>query len=500
MQALYVGIDIGTSNTKVIAITSEGEVRHATSRGYPLHTPQDGYVEQDPELVVEAVVGALKELASMTQADEHLVAASFSSAMHSVLLLDADNKPLTHVITWADTRSRETAHAMKGTPQAYEIYRRTGTPIHPMTPLCKLAWLEEHEPERIGNARRIVSIKEYIFFRLFGEFVVDHSIASATGMFDIFTRTWHAPALASAGVEEHKLSTPVSAQYECAALTGRYAEELSAYHSTLFCVGASDGCLANFGLGVMDTAHAALTIGTSGAVRVTCSEPATDPESRLFTYILDDEFYVTGGSINSGGILMQWFKDHMLDGEDTSFMASMEAAGNVPAGSEGLVCLPYLLGERAPHWNSFDKGVYFGVSYRHTKAHFLRAMMEGVSYNLLQIVHAMEEMFGPIQSVLATGGFLQSPVWVQILADVLNKPVLTSSMGDASAVGAAFMAMRANGIQKVPEISGSSTRYDPNPAHREVYLQGLPFFASLYQKLQPDFESPASSRPPSRNP
>ena len=488
MPELYVGIDIGTSNTKVIAINTEGEVRYATSRGYPLHTPTEGYMEQDPELVAKAVVEALQELASLIQSDDHLVAASFSCAMHSVLLLDDHNKPLTHVITWADTRSGGVAHALKGTPEGYAIYRQTGTPIHPMTPLCKLAWLKDHEPVLFGKAHRIVSIKEYIFFKLFGEFVVDHSIASATGMFDIFARKWHAPALAYTGVEERKLSTPVPALFTFGSLQPPYSDLLTAYSSTVFCAGASDGCLANFGLGVMDTSHAALTIGTSGAVRVTCEQPATDPESRLFTYILDDHHYITGGSMNSGGILMQWYRDQLLDGDNSAFDALMEKAGSVPAGSEGLVCLPYVLGERAPHWNSFDKGVYFGVTYQHTQAHFLRALMEGVSYNFLQIVEAMEGMFEPIESVLATGGFLNAPIWVQILADVLNKPILTSSMGDASAVGAAFMAMRAKGVEKLPEVAGSSTRYEPNTAHRDVYQQGLPFFKSLYQKLQPEFE------------
>jgi len=495
MPELYVGIDIGTSNTKVIAVKADGEVQYAASRGYPLHTPQDGYVEQDPELVVEAVVEALKELASMILPQDRFVAASFSSAMHSVLLLDENNVPLSDVITWADTRSREVAHALKETSEGYAIYRKTGTPIHPMTPLCKLAWLHRFEPDLMEKTRRIVSIKAYLFFKLFGEFVVDHSIASATGMFDIFSRKWDDLAVRHAGVSTQELSQPVPALYKLGPLTGQFAKELAAYTSTLFCAGASDGCLANYGLGVMDSSHAALTIGTSGAIRVTCAEPATDPESRLFTYILDDQLYVTGGSMNSGGILMQWFRDHMLDGEDASFMRLMEKAGKVPAGSEGLICLPYLLGERAPHWNSFDKGVFFGVSYQHTQAHFLRAMMEGVAYNFLQIVEAIEELFGPIESVLATGGFLKSPVWVQVLADVLNKPVLTSTVGDASAVGAAFMAMRATGIEKNPSISITSdtnTQYTPNPAHREIYAQGLPFSKSLYQKLQTEFSHTSS--------
>ncbi|MBX2819354.1 MAG: gluconokinase [Rhodothermaceae bacterium] len=495
MSELYVGIDIGTSNTKVIAVNSQGEVQYAASRGYPLHTPQDGYVEQDPELVVEAAVESLKELASMAQPQDRFVAASFSSAMHSVLLLDEENAPLTNVITWADTRSRDVAHALKEMPEGYAIYRKTGTPIHPMTPFCKLAWLTRYEQELMEKTRRVVSIKAYLFFKLFGEFVVDHSIASATGMFDIFSRTWDDLALRYAGLADHHLSRPVPALYKLGPLTERFANELAAYSATVFCAGASDGCLANYGLGVMDSSHAALTIGTSGAIRVTCAEPATDPESRLFTYILDDQLYVTGGSMNSGGILMQWFRDHMLDGEDASFMQLMEKAGTVPAGSEGLICLPYLLGERAPHWNSYDKGVYFGVSYQHTQAHFLRALMEGVAYNFLQIVEAMEELFGPIGSILATGGFLKSPIWVQILADVLNKPVLSSTVGDASAVGAAFMAMRATGLEKNPSLSITSdanTRYTPNPAHREVYTHGLPFFKSLYQKLQPAFSHPSS--------
>ena len=495
MSELYVGIDIGTSNTKVIAVNSAAEVQYSASRGYPLHTPQDGYVEQDPELVVEAVVAALKELASMAQPQDRFVAASFSSAMHSVLLLDEENAPLTNVITWADTRSREVAHALQKMPEGYAIYRKTGTPIHPMTPLCKLAWLNRFESNLMNRARRVVSIKAYLFFKLFGEFVVDHSIASATGMFDIFSRKWDDLALRYAGIPVHKLSEPVPALYKLGPLTVQFANELAAYNSTVFCAGASDGCLANYGLGVMDSSHAALTIGTSGAIRVTCNEPATDPESRLFTYILDDQLYVTGGSMNSGGILMQWFRDHMLDGEDASFTKLMERAGEVPAGSEGLICLPYLLGERAPHWNSFDKGVFFGVSYQHTKAHFLRALMEGIAYNFLQIVEAIEELFGPIDSVLATGGFLKSPVWVQVLADVINKPVLTSAVGDASAVGAAFMAMRAKGIDKKPSISITSdtnTQYSPNPTHREIYAKGLPFFKSLYQKLQPEFSHTSS--------
>ena len=491
MAGLYLGIDLGTSNTKVIALSAEGEVRYSISSGYDLYRPQDGYVEQDPNKVVDALVDALKGLAIQMATGDRIVAAGFSSAMHSVLLLDKENTPLTHAVTWADTRSREVAYALKETEEGYAIYRKTGTPIHPMTPLCKLGWFKKNKPALLDRAHRVVSIKEYVFFKLFGVFVVDHSIASATGMFDIFSRKWHAPALSFAGVEESKLSEPVPAGHVLPPLIKPYDTELSAYASTLFCVGASDGCLANYGLGVLDTSHAALTIGTSGAVRVTCSSPATDPEGRLFTYILDDQYYVTGGSINNGGILRQWFRDHMLDGGDKAYEQVLKSAAALPAGSEGLVCLPYLLGERAPHWNSFDKGVYWGITYQHTQAHFLRALLEGVSYTFWQIVSAMEELFTPIESVLATGGFLKSPEWVQILSDVLNKPIKTSVLGDASAIGAAFMAMRASGVNKRPFLSaasGETTMYTPNDDHHQIYTEGLSFFKSLYQKLQPEFE------------
>ena len=488
MTNVFAGIDIGTSNSKIIITNAEGIPVYSASRPHEILTPQEGHVEQDPDLIVRSVLEAMRDAGGQLRANERIRGASFSSAMHSVLLLDENDRPLTNAITWADTRSKDLAHRLKETEAGYAIYRKTGTPIHPMTPLCKLAWFNNEKPALLRKASRVLSLKEYVFLVLFGERVVDHSIASATGMFDIFDRAWHPEALEHTGVRHDQCAEAVSAFYTMSLLPEKADEGLGMYRDTVFYAGASDGCLANFGLNVMDTKHAALSIGTSGAIRVTCTTPATDAEQRLFTYILDDTYYVTGGSINNGGILIKWFVEKMLEDTPELLGGMIDQVGQIPPGSDGLLCIPYLLGERAPHWNSFDRGVYMGVTFQHGRAHFLRAMMEGVAMTLLQIVEAMEGLFGPIESVLATGGFLKSPPWVQIIADVLDKKIYTSGKGDASALGAARLARYQQGFRDGNEDEENGEVYAPRPEAVEVYRKRAPRFKALYKKLAPDFE------------
>ena len=490
MRPLLAGIDIGTTSTKVVVITIDGNPVYQVSCGYPLHTPHPGYAELDPDEVFEAVLSAFEETTAQLGPDENIVAVGFSSAMHSVMLLDNADRPLTRLITWADARSESIASTLRSSTAGAAIYRATGTPIHPMTPLCKLAWMNRHEPDLLRRANAVMSVKEFVFHRLFGERVVDHSLASATGLFDIFERQWFAPALECAGITEKLLSTPVTASYRLPKLIHSSTERIGLSTDTPFFAGASDGCLANLGVGAMQPGEAALTIGTSGAVRVASRQPAVDPEGRLFTYILDEKNYITGGAINSGGILIQWFKDQFAGGQDDRMEALLAEAAATPAGSEGLLCLPYLLGERAPHWNSFDRGVFFGVTFQHTPAHFLRSLLEGSALTLRQIVEAIESLYGDIHVIYANGGFARSAFWVQMLADVLNKPVLISPVAEASAIGAALLAGRESGHLTATPLTRdmqTQTRYEPDEENRRIYDANADLFSDLYRTLHPLF-------------
>ena len=413
--------------------------------------------------------------------------------MHGLLFLDDNQSPLSPLVTWADERSQLMAAELQNTSLGQEIYYRSGTPVHPMSPLCKLLWFKQHQPELLAGASKIVSIKEYFVFQITGQFLIDHSIASATGLFDLFTRNWYEPALKLAGITPSQLSNPVSTTALLPPIKSESAQRLGIPLDVSWVIGASDGCLANLGVHANKPSQAALTIGTSGAIRVTTKEPLVDEKRRLFTYILDDEHYIVGGSINNGGIMLKWYQEHLMgqSGPDTSLKDNLSATAAIPAGSDGLICLPYLLGERAPHWNSFDRGVFFGVQFQHTAAHFLKSMLEGITLNLYQIGEAIEDTCGPFDSILANGGVLQSPDWLQIMADVFDKKVVITPGQDSSAMGAILLTMQALGIERKTERDVNTNPPDqhilPNQNAHATYQRVLPVFSDLYDKLQADF-------------
>jgi gluconokinase len=380
---LIIGIDIGTTSTKAIVFDVQGRVISSVYQGYPIQNPQPTHSEQNPDEVFRAVLYTLhKSLSQINPA--RLAGISFSSAMHSLIAVDDQGNHLTNCIIWADNRSQIQADTLRLTPTGQDIYHHTGTPIHPMSPLCKLIWFRQHQPDLLRQAYKFISIKEYVWFKLFGKFQVDYSIASATGLFNIYTQTWYQPALVAAGITAPQLSEPVSPLYQATNLHPEYAKQINLPASVPFIIGGSDGCLANLGTGATIPGRAALTIGTSGAIRVTAPQPAADPQQRLFSYILAEGQYVVGGPVNNGGIILRWFRDNFAETEKAEALASgldpytllCQEAATVPAGSDGLLFMPYLLGERAPIWDAQARGAFFGVSITHTRSHFLRAVFE----------------------------------------------------------------------------------------------------------------------------
>ncbi|MGV3588092.1 MAG: gluconokinase, partial [Adhaeribacter sp.] len=470
---VIIGLDIGTSSTKAIAFDEQGKVVSSAYQSYSILNPQPNYSEQDPDEVFRAVLLALQKSTSQLNGAT-LAGISFSSAMHSLIAVDAQGNPLTNCIIWADNRSQVQADALRATPAGLDIYHHTGTPIHPMSPLCKLMWFRQHQPELLQQAYKFISIKEYVWYKLFGRFQVDYSVASATGLFNIYTHTWYEPALETAGITAAQLSEPVSPLYQ---VSPQYINflQLDSLAQVPFIIGASDGCLANLGAGATVPGRAALTIGTSGAIRVTAPQPAADPQQRLFSYILTENQYVVGGAVNNGGIILRWFRDNFAEAEKTEAqrlgvdpyeILSKEAAA-VPAGSEGLLFVPYLLGERAPIWDAQARGLFFGVSITHTNAHFLRAVFEGIVFGIYQVGQALTETTGPIEVIYASGGFARSPFWVQLVADIFNKKVILAETVESSAWGAAMLALQALNltpdILSLPDQSTHEQEYLPNP-------------------------------------
>lgn len=284
----------------------------------------------------------------------------------------------------------------------HEIYRRTGTPIHPMSPLSKLTWLRNEHPEIFARSYKFISIKEYIFYKLFKEYVIDYSIASATGMFHLNSLKWDEEALRIAGISEEQLSRPVPTTYRLTGLDETFAKEMNLHPSTPFVVGASDGVLSNLGVNAIDPGVVAVTIGTSGAIRTVTNRPVTDPKERIFCYALTENHWVIGGPVNNGGMIFRWVRDQLGSSEvETAkrlgkdpYEVLTEIAAKVNPGSDGLLFHPYLAGERAPLWDANARGSFFGLGLHHKKEHLIRAVLEGVIFNLYTVLLALEELIG----------------------------------------------------------------------------------------------------------
>ncbi|MBN8192260.1 gluconokinase [Bacillus sp. NTK074B] len=497
-----IGVDIGTTSTKAVLFNKQGKAIHRHGIEYPLHTPTPGTAEQDPEEIFQAVMKCIKEVAVSTK--ETISFVSFSSAMHSLILVDENDQPLTPSITWADNRSAAWAEKIKREMNGLEIYRRTGTPIHPMSPLVKLAWLKDEKPELFGKAAKFISIKEFVFHRLFGKYVIDYSIASATGMFHLENLEWDEEALKVAGVAKDQLSIPVSTTERLVGLKSEYTEMLGLPADIPFVVGASDGVLSNLGVNAIEPGVVAVTIGTSGAIRAVTDRPVTDPKGRIFCYALTDHHWVIGGPVNNGGMIFRWVRDELASGEvevakrlgKDPYEVLTDIASKVEPGSEGLLFHPYMAGERAPLWNAKARGSFFGLGMHHKKEHMIRAVLEGIVMNLYSVLLALEELIGTPKRVQATGGFARSKLWRQMLADVFDQEVEVPESFESSCLGAVVLGMYGNGmidsLEEVKEMVGSVHSHQPDPKATEAYTKLMPIFIRVPRLLEEEYEAISS--------
>ena len=439
---VIVGLDVGTTGLKAAAFAPGGSWRRVAIREYALVHPAPDQEVQDPAAMVAAAEAALTECIAATNGAD-VLAISLSTAMHGLLGLDAALRPLTPLITWADARAREQARELRRSGQAAELHARTGVPVHPMSPLTKLMWFARHDPQTLAAARWWVGLKAYLIAELTGTLVTELSSASATGLLDLATRSWSPEAIALAGLSADQLPEilPTTASLP---LVPTVAGRVGLRAGTPVVTGAADGPLGNLGTGALARGVAGLSLGTSGAVRIAVDAPRVDPAGALFCYALTDTIWVLGGAISTGGGVVRWAGRSLAPDVQSAApnpdVAVLELAASVPPGSAGLVMLPYLLAERAPLWDPDVPGAYLGVRREHTRAHFVRAAIEGVGLQLRAILGVLEEI-EPVTAVQATGGALRSPLWREILAAMFARPLRVVGEAEGTALGAAALGL-----------------------------------------------------------
>jgi gluconokinase len=492
-QDVVVGADIGTTSTKAVAFTADGSVVSSGQAGYLLRAPRPGYAEQDPNEVRAAALTAITEaVRGATKSGHRVVGIAFSAAMHSLIGLNGSGEAITSLLTWADNRAADQAARLRSEPRGLALHKRTGTPVHPMAPVVKLRWYAEEEPATAAEVRRWVGVKEHLLHQLTGEFVVDHGVASAMGMFHLERSSWDEEALDYAGVRVDHLPELVPTT-TVLKLTEHGAALLEVSPDTPLVIGSTDGPLANLGLGAIEPGSVACSIGTSGAVRVMADRPRVDDRGRVFCYVLAPGRYTIGGAVNNGGIVLEWLGDAIApDLKSTGGLyAVAEVAGSAPAGSGELLFLPYLLGERAPHWSGHPRGVYLGLTREHRREHLIRAALEGVCLQLAVVLQSLGEAGVEVREIRATGGFSRSPLWRRILAGTFGRPVGFAASPEGSSLGAALLGMSALGmldsIDQAADLVRVMVSERPDPSETEAYARLLPIFDEAYEALTPTF-------------
>lgn len=500
-MALLLGIDIGTSSVKALLYDSDvAAIQAVASQEYPLSMPQIGYAEQNPQdwwaaaqATVRAVVGQVDQ--------REIDAISFSGQMHGLVLLDADKAVLHPAVIWADQRAGAVLDDLVATVGEDAYIATTGT--RPAAGFFgpTLLWFKQQRPQLLERAAHALLPKDYLRWCMTGEIATDVSDAAGTGLFDITRRQWANEVIAHALLPQNILP-PILQSWEVAGeLTRDAAAALGLKPGIPVVAGCADQPAQALGNGIVMPGVASVTLGSGGQVFVplgTAQPQVGDGRIHIFNHAAPG--YYALGAILSAGLSLRWLRDLFGLSEDSSAYEQLaDEALSVSAGAEGLLFLPYLNGERTPHFDSCARGGFIGLSARHTRAHMTRAVMEGVAFAMRQALEIAEAQGDPAATLVGSGGGVESKIWRQILTDVLGRPLRKSLAREQASTGAALLA--GVGIGALDTSSGDlsaqfdklqqlTANYDvatePRPAQSALYEERYAHFVTLYARLQAD--------------
>jgi gluconokinase len=479
-----IGLDIGTTSVKACLFHLNGKIIAESEQMNTSHYPHPDWVEQDPVEMERSAVLAIREVIKKANIEKsELTSIGFSAAMHSLICVNKSGKAISPAIIWADGRSYPQAEQVKKT-MGSKVYGLTGMPVHPMAPFMKLIWMKETKYPPYQDASYFMSIKEYILLHWFDQRIIDYSMASATGLFNPQILDWNMELLEFSGIKKEQLSEIVPPTKILTGIKKEIAAEMGIDQELPFVMGAADGQLANLGIGAILPGEAAVSVGTSGAIRQFTNGFKIDENGETFCYSFTDTETIIGGPTNNGGIVLQWLKDLLND--ERSFDTFLKEAEKVSPGAEGLIFLPYLNGERAPLWNQRAKGNFYGVTITHRKEHFIRAVLEGITFNLFQIGKSLTKLAGEPKKIFVNGGLARSLLWLQMMADIFEAEIYVPESHNSAAWGAAWTSLVAIGkVQSFAEIKENipmGSPVLPNKHNSEAYKR----IYENYQNLASD--------------
>jgi len=493
-MSYLLGLDIGTSGVKALLVSPEGKIISGKTESYPLATPHSGWVEQSPYDWWEATIKVIKETVSNIPIDSSQIKGiSLSGQMHSSVFLNEKMEVIRPAILWSDTRT---------SGQCKEIYAKAGgldqlihyvsNPALEGFTAPKILWLKENEPENYQKVKHILLPKDYIRYRLTNELFTEVSDAAGTLLFEVIKKRWSTGLLKKLEIDPDLLP-PVLNSFDLAGrITKPIAEKTGLKFATPIVAGGADNACGAVGSGIIREGRVMVSIGSSGVVLAHTNNPQADQEGRihLFNHACPDSWYMMGVSL-SAGISYEWLEKKLFN-HRLSYAKLDQLAEEIEPGSEGLIFLPYLYGERTPHNDANARGVYFGISGKHDQRYFTRAVLEGVTFALKDSLELIKDKGVKIKEIRAIGGGAKSRVWQQILADILGKKINLLNVEEGPALGAALIAGVGVGVyssfaEAVNGIVKVRKTIVPRTQNTEKYNQYYQLYKKLYYSLKEDF-------------
>ncbi len=503
-MAYLIGIDVGTTGAKTILVNEKGQLAASSLQEYPLHTPRPKWAEQDPHDWWRATIDSIKEVLQESGVDAADVKGiGLSGQMHGLVLVDQGGEVLRPAILWCDVRTTEQCHAMTNIVGKDLLVRSTCNPALEGFTAPKVLWVRDHEPDILEKASKLMLPKDYVRYRLTGEIAMEVSDAAGTLLFDVRNRQWSEEVMNKLDLPMDLLPPCYESIDVCGTITQKVAEITGLKAGTPVVGGGADNTCSAVGNGIVKPGRVSASIGTSGVVLTHTDEVKVDPGLRAHTFChsVPDKWYIMGVVLSAGGSF-RWFRDALADAEvaeaksrgiDPYELLTAQAT-EAPVGSEGLLFLPYLNGERTPHGDANAKSVYFGLTLRHSKAHVIRATMEGITYAMRDSLEIIRALDLPIGRIYATGGGARSSLWRQMQADIYNAELVTINIAEGPAFGAAILAGVGCGVYESIESATDSliqitSTTEPQAANVAIYDEYYQVYRDLYPALKPQFDA-----------
>lgn len=489
---------MGTGGTRAIIVDDRGAVlASGTEEHANFASPEPGWAEQDPrDWWRAAALAVRKALQASGLGADAIGAVGFSGQMHGAVLLDANDEVIRPALIWCDQRTEAQSKELERTIGLERLIQLTCNPPLTNFTLTKLLWVRQHEPQNWQRVRKIMLPKDYVRLRLSGESAIDVADASGTLMLDVANRKWSSEVLSKTGMDPAHLPKLFESQEICGHLTQAGAEATGLRQGTPVVAGAGDQAAGAVGMGITRAGVVSATIGTSGVVFAATNKPSLDPKGRLHTFChaIPGRWHVMGVT-QAAGLSLRWFRDNFgaraEDGRDPYDRLSAEAAA-APAGCEGAFWAPYLMGERTPHLDPFARAAFVGLSASHTRAHLIRAILEGVAYSLRDTFTIFDEICVPVERIRLGGGGARGTLWRQIQADVYAHDVEILQAEEGAAYGAAILAGVGSGCWKsVDEACDAAVRVaktvSPMKDSSAVMQRGYQTYRRIYPALHSIF-------------